>query len=251
MPSSSCSCAAFQLCSGGREPTFLLAPSPAPAGVLPAGKSWISAPLSTPTADHTLAAQAEGLAPALLLDEVAWGARSASSLGTQVVEAVPMACRFSVDQRRRGCDEARQRGIAAAIQGATRQPLKAARDRGVGERARLRREDRSGLARRRARHDVVATSSCRPYTGPCRPLPPRSATGLVPRGDPSSDGRLLTRAQDGGSQFYGDGWVGRDRSVDEEPHLGARLRARTVEGPGGDASQGPITAPVEATVSAP
>lgn len=116
----------LQLPSGGNqillcdlEPTtFLLAPSPAPAGVLPAGKSWISAPLSTPAADHTLAAQAEGLAPALLLDEVAWGARRASSLGTHVVDAVPMAeYRVSVDLARAltAATRARQGGIAAAI----------------------------------------------------------------------------------------------------------------------------------------
>jgi hypothetical protein len=117
----------LQLPSGGYqillcdlEPTtFLLAPSPAPAGVLPAGKSWISAPLSTPTADHMLAAQAEGLAPTLLLDEVSWGARSASSLGTRVVETVPMAeYRVSVDlsQALAAARRTRQGGIAAAIE---------------------------------------------------------------------------------------------------------------------------------------
>lgn len=117
----------LQLPSGGSqlllcdlEPTtFLLAPSPAPAGVLPAGKSWISAPLSTPTADHTLAAQAEGLAPALLLDEVAWGARSASSLGTQVVEAVPMAeyrVWVGLGPALAAARKTRQEGIAAAIE---------------------------------------------------------------------------------------------------------------------------------------
>jgi hypothetical protein len=110
----------YQILFCDLEPmTFLLAPSPAPAGVLPAGKSWISAPLSTPTADHTLAAQAEGLAPALLLDEVAWGARSASSLGTQVVEAVPMAeYRVSVGlaPALAAARRARQGGIAAAIE---------------------------------------------------------------------------------------------------------------------------------------
>jgi hypothetical protein len=99
--------------------TLLLAPSPAPAGILPAGKSWISAPLSTPTTDHTLAVQAEGLAPALLLDEVAWGARSAYSLGTRVVETVPMAeYRVSVDlsQALAAASRTRQVGIVAAIE---------------------------------------------------------------------------------------------------------------------------------------
>jgi hypothetical protein len=70
--------------------TFLLAPSPAPAGALPAGKIWISVPLTASAADRALAAQAEGLAPLLPLDEVAWGARSAASVGTRVVEGVPM-----------------------------------------------------------------------------------------------------------------------------------------------------------------
>jgi hypothetical protein len=70
--------------------TFLMAPSPAPSGVLPAGASWISAPLRRPAANHVLAEQAEGLAPALLLYELSWGARAVSSEGTQVVESVPM-----------------------------------------------------------------------------------------------------------------------------------------------------------------
>jgi hypothetical protein len=78
--------------------TFLVAPSPAPAGVLPAGKAWISVPLTRAAASRMLAAQAEGLAPAFLLDEVAWGARAASSEGTDVVESVPMEkYRVSVD----------------------------------------------------------------------------------------------------------------------------------------------------------
>ncbi|HEX3803560.1 MAG TPA: hypothetical protein VHV75_12040 [Solirubrobacteraceae bacterium] len=110
----------YQILFCDLEPTtFLLSPSPAPAGVLPAGKSWISAPLSTPTADHTLAAQAEGLAPALFLDEVAWGARRASSLGTQVVEAVPMdEYRVSVDLATAlsAARRARRGSIAAAIE---------------------------------------------------------------------------------------------------------------------------------------
>jgi hypothetical protein len=78
--------------------TFLLAPSPAPAPALPAGKIWISVPLTGPHADRALAAQAEGLAPLLALDEVDWGAQSASSVGTRVVGTVPMdEYRVSVD----------------------------------------------------------------------------------------------------------------------------------------------------------
>ena len=74
------------------EPTtFLMAPSPAPAGVLPEGTSWISAPLTNSATDHVLTEQAEALAPALLLEEVSWGAGPASSAGTKVVESVPMA----------------------------------------------------------------------------------------------------------------------------------------------------------------
>ena len=46
--------------------TFLPAPSPAPAGALPAGKVWISAPLTGPGADRALAGQAERRAPVLL-----------------------------------------------------------------------------------------------------------------------------------------------------------------------------------------
>jgi hypothetical protein len=99
--------------------TFLVAPSPAPAGALPAGKVWISAPLTGPGANRALAAQAEGLTPVLLLDEVAWGAQSASSVGTRVVEAVPMAeYRVSVDLARAlsAARRARRAGIATAIE---------------------------------------------------------------------------------------------------------------------------------------
>jgi hypothetical protein len=99
--------------------TFLLAPSPAPAGALPAGKVWISVPLTGPGADRALAAQAEGLAPVLALDEVAWGARSASSVGTRVVASVPMEeYRVSVDLTRAlsAARSARRAAIAAALE---------------------------------------------------------------------------------------------------------------------------------------
>lgn len=98
---------------------FLLAPSPAPAGVLPAGKSWISAPWSSSATDHTLAAQAEGLTPALLLDEVAWGAQSASPLGTRVLETVPMAeyrVTVNLTAALAAAKQRRQTGMAAAIE---------------------------------------------------------------------------------------------------------------------------------------
>jgi hypothetical protein len=99
--------------------TFLQAPSPAPAGVLPAGTTWVSAPLTRPAANRVLAEQAEGLAPALLLDEVAWGARAASSEGTKVVESVPMAeYRVSVNLTTAlsAARKARRAAITAAIQ---------------------------------------------------------------------------------------------------------------------------------------
>jgi hypothetical protein len=99
--------------------TFLLAPSPAPAGTLPAGKFWISVPLTGPGADRALAAQAGGLAPLLPLDEIVWGARSAASLGTRVVESVPMhEYRVSVDLATAlsAARSARREAIAAAIE---------------------------------------------------------------------------------------------------------------------------------------
>jgi len=99
--------------------TLLLAPSPAPAGALPAGKVWISVPLTEPVADRAIAAQAEGLAPVLLLDELAWGARGASSMGARVVANVPMQeYRVSVDLSKAlsAARNARRGGIAAALE---------------------------------------------------------------------------------------------------------------------------------------
>jgi hypothetical protein len=97
------------------QPSMLLvSPSPPAAGTLPAGKVWISAPLTRP-----LAAQAEGLAPVLALDEVVWGARSVSSLGARVVEGVPMQeYRVSVHLARAlsAARRARRTAIAAAIE---------------------------------------------------------------------------------------------------------------------------------------
>ncbi|HEY1777876.1 MAG TPA: hypothetical protein VGG41_17105 [Solirubrobacteraceae bacterium] len=100
------------------EPTrFLLAP--AVTGALPAGKAWISAPLTGPGAHRVLTAQAEGLAPLLLLDEVAWGPRNVSAVGTRVVQSVPtQEYRVSVDlaTARSVATKAGRRGIAAAIE---------------------------------------------------------------------------------------------------------------------------------------
>ena len=73
--------------SSARE--VAVAPSPAPAGLLPAGKSWISAPMRGRQSAGLLVAQVEGLAPLLALDELKWGTRTASSLGTRAVGHVP------------------------------------------------------------------------------------------------------------------------------------------------------------------
>ena len=56
--------------------SLLRAPYPAPAGLLPAGKAWISVPV---VAGDPLAAQVEGLSPELALSEVAWGGEHAST----------------------------------------------------------------------------------------------------------------------------------------------------------------------------
>jgi hypothetical protein len=71
---------------------FYLTPDPAPAGVLPDGKVWISSRFAGPSATpatRRLAAQAEGLSPELALAEIAWGAESASRIGTRVIRHVP------------------------------------------------------------------------------------------------------------------------------------------------------------------
>ena len=100
---------------------FLVAPTPPPPRTLPDGASWISVPLKGPRAsrDKALAAQIEGLAPQLALDEVSWGARAASSLGGRVVNQVPMhEYRVSIDLGR-ALAAARKAGddtVAAAIE---------------------------------------------------------------------------------------------------------------------------------------
>jgi hypothetical protein len=70
-----------------------VAPWPTPKGLLPPGKIWISVPFTgrkAPRPGDALALQLEGLSPELALDEIAWGAREASSLGTHTVNHVPM-----------------------------------------------------------------------------------------------------------------------------------------------------------------
>lgn len=80
-------------------PTHLLVdPEPPPAGALPPGLVWISAPL--PGAE-ALAGQAEGLGPELPLNEIAWGAQTATHLGSTVEGHVPTdEYRVTVDLRR-------------------------------------------------------------------------------------------------------------------------------------------------------
>ncbi len=100
---------------------FLVAPTPPPPGTLPDGTSWISVPLAGPRAsnDKALAAQIEGLAPRLALDEVSWGARAASSLSGRVVDQVPMhEYRVSIDLSRAlaAARKAGEGAIAAAIE---------------------------------------------------------------------------------------------------------------------------------------
>ncbi len=70
---------------------FAVAPSPAPVGLLPAGKSWISAPFPGRQDAGPLVAQVEGLGPLLALDEIKWGTQTAASLGTRAVGHVPMS----------------------------------------------------------------------------------------------------------------------------------------------------------------
>ena len=101
---------------------LLVAPFPLRAGVLPEGKSWISAPL-TARADagtsRRLIAQAVGLTPELALDELAWGAQAISFAGERVVDHVPMReYRVSVNLAK-ALSAARSAGkpsIAAAIE---------------------------------------------------------------------------------------------------------------------------------------
>ena len=84
--------------------SFELSPSPIPAGLLPAGKTSISVqfPGSDPAgASGALAAQVEGMAPLLTLEEIEWGTRAVSSLGTRPIgHAATDEYRVSVDLAR-------------------------------------------------------------------------------------------------------------------------------------------------------
>jgi hypothetical protein len=95
---------------------FYVAPDPAPPGLLPAGKPWISAPL---VAGDPLAAQAEGLSPELALSEVAWGGEHAEHVGTRVVGHVPLdAYRVTVSLPKAlaAARQAKRPALAAAIE---------------------------------------------------------------------------------------------------------------------------------------
>jgi hypothetical protein len=97
--------------------TLLVDPEPPPAGMLPAGKVWISAPLSGADA---LAVQAEGLGPELPLDEISWGTQGAAHVSSSVVGHVPTdQYRVTVDLRkaRTAAEKAHLDTVAAAISG--------------------------------------------------------------------------------------------------------------------------------------
>jgi hypothetical protein len=78
--------------------TLLVDPEPPPSGLLPAGKAWISVPLSGAGAP---AQQAEALGPELPLHEIEWATVAATHLGSSVEGHVPMdAYRVTVDLRK-------------------------------------------------------------------------------------------------------------------------------------------------------
>lgn len=75
--------------------TFLYTRSISTGPVLFNGKSWVSVTLAGAGSVHSLAPgfayQAEALSPEFALDEIVWGAKSAKSLGSPIVNHVPMA----------------------------------------------------------------------------------------------------------------------------------------------------------------
>jgi hypothetical protein len=76
---------------------------PAAQTALPAGKRWIRLPLSSASSAPAarFVEQAEAVAPTIWLDEILWGARSATSRGTVVVNHVPFSTYdVAVDLRR-------------------------------------------------------------------------------------------------------------------------------------------------------
>jgi len=94
-----------------------VAPWPTPAGLLPPGKIWIALDFAgaAATANKPLAREAEELGAELPLAEIAWGASSASHLGTRVVRHIPMeAYRVSVDLPEALAAAKRNRRVALA-----------------------------------------------------------------------------------------------------------------------------------------
>ena len=172
-------------------------PLAAAAGALPAGKVWISAPLTGSAADRLLAAQAEGLAPMLPLTSSLGDPGAPHRWASRVVEGVPMhEYRVSVDLARAlsAARRARSAGIAAAIEqeldASPSGPLVDAR---LGERARLRREDRvggpgSGLGTA----SIWFLSYTKPYTGTAPP-----GSQIVPLASLARSGRSLWRIATG------------------------------------------------------
>jgi hypothetical protein len=105
-----------------------VAPWPTPSGLLPAGKIWITVGFAgtEARANRPLASQLEGLAPELPLEEIAWGARSASHVGTRVVRHVPMEeYRVSIDLAKALSTARRAGRVAVAV--AIESELQAAR----------------------------------------------------------------------------------------------------------------------------
>jgi hypothetical protein len=94
---------------------FYVTPYPAPAGLLPDGKIWISVPVAR---GGPVAVQAAGLAPELALAELAWGGVGATHVGSSVVSHLPTdEYRVTVDLAK-ALAEAKKAGrpaIAAAI----------------------------------------------------------------------------------------------------------------------------------------
>ena len=94
---------------------LLVDPDPPPAGALPAGKIWISAGLA---GTNAVAAQAEGLAAELPLDEIAWGARAARHIRSSVAGHVPMdeySVTVDLTKALSAAKRAHLVGVAAAI----------------------------------------------------------------------------------------------------------------------------------------
>jgi hypothetical protein len=110
--------------------------SAAGRAALPSGDDWISVPL-TRVAESVFprfVEQAEGLTPQLLLDEIAWGAQSASSEGREAVNHVPLA-KYTVSVNLRRALSAATGPGAAAIRLAIQDELSAMGSRGTAGRS--------------------------------------------------------------------------------------------------------------------